>query len=244
MVVGEDEVNPSTMSTILTVAEKQAGAAIIEQDDLDPILRRPLLRLRHPRRPHLAPAVVSATADADHPGADEEDPLPTIVLLAEEVVEAAETVEAIEVATTRVEIAGGGEAVLLLRDLVPVRETGKAVVAAEAVGVVTTVVVADGSAIEGTERTKNKNTKLPLAVGTVRKAKRCSKATTTNSNHNHNHNKPKVPLPRNNLHDRDAAADADTAIITIDPRVGVLSAGNESEATGVTATTTMMATIR
>lgn len=224
----------------------EAGVAIIEQDDHDPIRLHPLLRLRHP---HLAPAAVSATADADHHDADEEDRRLTIVRLEEEVGEAAEAVEAIEAATIRVEIAPepvaaeGEEAVLLLRALVPVRENGKAVVAAAVVGVVTTA-AAGRSAIEGKEKTKSKSTKLQLVVGTARKARRCSKAPITNNKHSNN--RSKVPRPRSKIlqQDRDAAADDDTAIITIDPRVEVLSVESESGVMGVTAATTTMTTIR
>lgn len=182
LVVGEDGANPWTMSTILTVAVMEAGAVIIEEDDHDPILpRRPPLprRHRHPLPP--VPTAVLVTVDVDPHGVDEEDPLPMIVLLAEELAEAAEVVEIIAVATMLVEtvpvpVAVDEEEGVLLHH---VPDRGKArdetVLPVAVVGTVTTAVVVDVIATEGKERhwtKKEQNIKILLLSRLVQKLRR------------------------------------------------------------------------
>jgi len=240
--VGE-RANQLTMSMKLTVAEMEAGAAIIEQGDHDHILRRRPL----PHRPHRVSVTASVIADVNHHGADEEDLLRMIVPLVEETAEAVETAEAIEVATMRVEtalepvVAGEEEEALLLRALVHDREIvpDERAAAVAVVGVVTTA-VADGTVIEGRARTKNHpSTKLLPVVGTVPEAMQCSKVMNKSNKQKVLHLRSKLPqlVPK-------GAADDDTAtIITTDPRVAVQSVENEGEATGVTAMMTMMKTL-
>ena len=120
-VVGGDGVNQWMSSTIVTVVVMEAGAFIIETDDLGRILLPP-----PPRLP--VPAAALVTLDVDHLGVVEEDLLLMIVLLEEEVAEAAETIEIIEVVTILVgtapeQVAAGEEGqVLPLRVLAPDRE--------------------------------------------------------------------------------------------------------------------------
>lgn len=180
LVVGADGVNPWTTSTILTVAAMEAGAVIIEGDDHDPILpRRRPLRRRHLLHP--VPTAVLVTVDVDPHGVDDEGLLPMIVLLAEELVEAAEAVEIIAVATMLVEtvpvpVAVDEEEEVLLRH-VPDREKARdeTAVAVAVVGTVTTAAVVDVIAIEGKERhwtKKEPHIKILLLARLVQKLRR------------------------------------------------------------------------
>lgn len=182
LVVGGDGVNQWTMSTILTVAVMEAGAVIIEGDVPDHILprRRPL---RHLHLLHPVPTAVLETVDVDRHGADEEGPLLMIVLVVEELVEAAEAEEIIAVATILVETVpvpvavGEKEEVLLLH--VPDREKAQdeTVVPVAVVGTVTTAAAVDVIATEGKERhwmKKEPNIKILLLAGMVQKLRRRS----------------------------------------------------------------------
>lgn len=239
---------------ILTDAVMEIGAVIIVGDDPDHILPRPLLPLRlHLRHPVLT----AVTVDVDRRGAEEEDPLLTIVLPVEEVVVVAEVVEAIAVATTLVEtivvpvVVGEEEEVPLL--LVPDREKAqdeKAVVV-EVVETVITVAVVDVIANEvmGSQwKRKQPNIKILLLVGMVQKVWRRNSKTSNEKRKAHRHH-PKRPQ-RVLFPPERVAGEGKAIIIMIDLKVGVRSevvVENEREAVTTTApamiAATMMTTI-
>jgi len=159
------------MSTIVTVAVKETGAAIIGGDDPDHFLR-PLLRPRHPRHP--VPTLVLATVAVDRRGADEKDPLLMTVLLVEEVVEAAEAVEIIAVATTLVETVpvavGEEEVVVLLHARDRERARDETIMGVAVVETVTTVAVVAAIEAKGRQWKKNQpSIKILLVVVTFQK---------------------------------------------------------------------------